>query len=168
MIRIISILLVLNTLAFANPFAAGHKSVGITFGSGNVSYSDGTFIGTYVENYYVLGVSVDYYLLENLAAGLGYRGWFGGSPTIHQGTLPVTYYVPTNTKFRPYLGALYRYTYFDNDVENYSSVGARAGVAVLFQNGYAGFGWIQEYRLDAKDLRDDTSGYPEVVIGFTF
>ena len=169
MIKIVSVLLLLSTLAFANPFGAGNKAIGITLGSGSVSYSDGTFFGSYTENYYILGVSADYFVMENLALGLGYRGWFGGSPKIHQGTVPVTYYIPTNSKFRPYLGAFYRYTYINDDrFDSYSSAGGRAGLAILFQNGYVGLGWIQEYRIDAENLSDDTSGYPEVVIGFSF
>ena len=165
--KILVVLTLLSSLAFANPFGAGNKAVGITVGSGSVSYSVGPF--STVENYYILGVNADYFVFENLAIGVGYRGWFGGDPTINQGTIPVTYYVPTNSKFRPYLGALYRYTYINDDLyDNYSSVGARVGLAILFQNGYAGFGWVQEYRLDADNLSDDTSGYPEVVIGFSF
>jgi len=165
--KIFVALTLLSSLAFANQFGAGNKAIGITLGSGSVSYSVGPF--STVENYYIFGVNADYFVAENLSIGLGYRGWFGGDPTINQGTIPVTYYVPTNSKFRPYLGALYRYTYINDDLyENYSSVGARIGMAILFQNGYAGFGWVQEYRLDADSLSDNTSGYPEVVIGFSF
>ncbi|MGB5964014.1 MAG: hypothetical protein WBG65_00605 [Sulfurimonadaceae bacterium] len=167
--KILVTLTLLSSLAFANPFGAGNKSVGVTLGSGSVSYSSGTFFGSYTENYYILGVSADYFVLENLALGLGYRGWFGGSPTIHQGTVPVTYYIPTSSKFRPYLGAFYRYTYINDDrFDNYSSAGGRAGLAILFQNGYVGLGWVQEYYLDSDSRSDTTSGYPEVVIGFTF
>jgi len=168
--KIFIVITLLSSFAFANQFGAGNKALGITFGSGSVSYEvDGLFkTTTNVENYYILGVGADYFVFENLSVGVGYRGWFGGTPTIHQGTVPVTYYIPTNSRYRPYLGALYRYTYFDNDIENYNSVGARAGLAITFQSGYVGFGWLQEYRLDADNLSDDTSGYPEVVIGFSF
>ena len=82
--KILVALTLLSSLAFANPFGAGNKSVGITLGSGSVSYSSGTFFGSYTENYYILGVSADYYVFENLALGLGYRGWFGGSTKIQQ------------------------------------------------------------------------------------
>ena len=157
----------LVTAAFANPFSIHNKSLGVTLGSGSVSY--GSFNGSYTENYYILGVSADYYVYDNLTLGLGYRGWFGGSPLIHQGTVPLTYYIPTNYKFRPYLGAFYRYTYIsDSTYSSYGSVGGRAGLAILFNNGYAGLGWIQEYRLNADGVSDTSSGYPEVVVGFSF
>ncbi len=167
--KIFLLLFAVSSLAFADPFAKGNKSVGITVGSGSVSYSGGTLVGSSVENYFIVGVNADFFVAENLAVGLGYRGWFGGTPTINQATVPVTYYIPTNSKFRPYAGAFYRYTYISDDqYDNYSSVGGRAGVAILFQNGYAGFGWVQEYRVDSDNQSDDTSGYPEAVIGFSF
>ena len=165
--KIFITLLLLSSLAFANQFGAGKKAIGITLGSGSVSYSVGPF--STVENYYILGVNADFFVAENLSVGLGYRGWFGGDPTINQGTIPVTYYIPTNSKFRPYLGAFYRYTYIADDLyDNYSSAGGRAGLAITFQNGYVGFGWAQEYYLDSDSRSDSTSGYPEVVIGFSF
>ncbi len=165
--KIFVTLVILSSLAFANPFGAGNRAVGITLGSGSVSYSVGPF--STVENYYILGVNADFFVAENLSVGLGYRGWFGGDPTINQGTIPVTYYIPTNSKFRPYLGAFYRYTYIADDrFDNYSSAGGRAGLAITFQNGYVGFGWAQEYYLDSDSLSDSTSGYPEVVLGFSF
>ena len=142
-------------------------SIGLGLGSGSVSYSVGPL--SKVENYYIAGVSGDYYLYENLALGLGYRGWFGGSPTINQVTVPLTYYFDTGSKFRPYLGAFYRYTFINSDLfSDYSSAGGRVGMAIMFNGGYAGLGWIQEYRLDANELKNTTSGYPEVVVGFTF
>ncbi len=162
MIKIVSIVLLLSSLAAANPFASGNANIGITAGSGSVSYSRN------VENYYILGVNADFFVVENLAVGLGYRGWFGGDPIINQGTIPVTYYIPTNSAFRPYVGAFYRYTFVDGDYDNYSSAGARAGLAITFKGGYFGFGWAQEYYLDADNLSDDTSGYPEMVVGFSF
>ncbi len=159
-------LLLMASLLQADTFESGTASLGITGGSGSVSYS-GTNFG-YIENYYILGVNADYFIVDNLSVGFGYRLWFNGSPTIHQATVPVTYYVPTGSKFRPYLGAFYRYTYFDGNVDDYNSAGGRLGLAILFDQGYMGFGWVQEYRLDANNLSDDTSGYPEVTIGFSF
>ena len=171
MIRVVSVLVLLSSLAFANPFGAGNKSIGITVGSGSVSYTTTGLITTttYVENYFIVGVNADYFVFENLAVGLGYRGWFGGTPTINQGTVPVTYYIPTNSKFRPYAGAFYRYTYIaDDQYDNYSSAGGRLGMAILFRNGYAGFGWVHEVYLDDNSRSDNSSGYPEAIIGFSF
>ena len=169
--KILITLTLLSSLAFANQFGAGNKAVGITLGSGSVSFSEtNRFVTTTnVENYYILGVNADFFVFENLSVGLGYRGWFGGDPTINQGTIPVTYYIPTNSRFRPYVGAFYRYTYIaDDKYDNYSSAGGRAGLAITYQNGYVGFGWAQEYYLDSDNLSDSSSGYPEMVLGFSF
>jgi len=160
------ILIASTTLLSATPFESGSASLGVTVGSGSVSYSQGRL--STIEDYYIVGVSGDYFVFDDLSLGLGYRGWFGGTPTIHQLTTPITYYIPTGSQYRPYLGALYRYTYFNGNVDAYNSIGARAGLAILFRNGYAGFGWVHEYRLDADDLTDNQYGYPEVVVGFSF
>lgn len=158
-----------GSLCFADSFVSGSKSIGITVGSGSVSYSGGSIIGTKVENYYIVGVNADYFVADDLSMGVGYQGWFGGTPRIHQATLPVTYYMPTGRAVRPYLGAFYRYTYIgDNAYDNYNSAGGRFGLAMLFQNGYAGFGWVQEVYFGRDNVSDRTSGYPEAVVGISF
>ena len=150
-------------------FQKGTKGLGITFGSGSVQYRHSGSIYTKIENYYILGVSGNYFLVNNLSVGLGYRGWFAGEPLIHQLDVPITYYIPIHDKFSPYIGALYRYTYVDSDIyDNYSSVGGRAGVAFMFKGGYAGVGWVQEYYLDNENTNSDTFGYPEVTIAISF
>ena len=167
--KIVVLVTLLSGLLLANPFAAGNKGIGITVGTGSVTYSSGPWgLSSSVENYYIVGLSGEFFVVDNLSLGLGYRGWFGGTPTINQATIPLTYYVPTGSKFRPYLGAFYRYTYIsDDNYDNYSSAGGRAGLAILFQNGYAGFGWVQEVYLD-RNSGDSSFGYPEVTIGFSF
>lgn len=164
----ICLLALLGSLAQADSFVAGSRSIGITVGSGSVSYSGGV-TGTAVENYFIAGVSGDYFVADDLSVGLGYRGWFGGTPVIHQATLPVTYYMPTESTLRPYLGGFYRYTHIgDKAYADYSSAGGRFGLAMLFKNGYAGFGWVQEIYFGRKYVSERSSGYPEVVIGFSF
>ena len=158
------VLLSLSLTLSAGSFSAGNMGIGLTVGSGSVSYSSRG-----IENYFIAGVGVDYFLIDGLALGVGYRGWFGGSPTIHQATVPITYYIPTGKSFRPYAGAFYRYTDFaDSNYESYSSGGVRVGGAMMFEGGYVGFGWVQEYYLDAADQGNSSSGYPEVVVGFSF
>ena len=167
--KIICSVALLGSLGFADSFVAGSRSIGITVGSGSVSYSGGALTGTAVENYFIVGVNGDYFVADGLSVGLGYRGWFGGTPVIHQATLPVTYYMPTESTLRPYLGGFYRYTHIgDKAYDDYSSAGGRFGLAMLFENGYAGFGWIQEIYFGRENVDERTSGYPEAVIGFSF
>ena len=163
------VLTLLASLAFADSFVAGSRSIGITVGSGSVRYSGGVSAAANVENYLIAGVGGDYFVRDNLAVGVGYRVWIGAAPTIHQATLPVTYYMPTPTNYRPYLGAFYRYTYIGSaDYANYSSAGGRLGVAMLFRNGYAGFGWVQEVDIGRENVSETASGYPEAVIALSF
>ncbi len=163
------VLTLLYSLGLADTFVTGSRSIGITVGSGSVSYSGGGTIGTAVENYFIAGVSGDYFVADGLSVGVGYRGWFGGTPVIHQATLPVTYYMPTQRTVRPYLGGFYRYTHIgDKAYDDYSSAGGRFGLAMLFENGYAGFGWVQEVYFGRDNVSERTSGYPEAVVGFSF
>ena len=149
---------------YGGSFSAGNTGIGLTVGSGSVSY---TTRGS--QSYFIAGVGADYFIIDGLAIGVGYRGWFGGTPTINQATIPVTYYIPTGKSFRPYAGAFYRYTAFSGDnYNNYSSAGVRVGGAMMFSGGYVGFGWVEEYYLDTVDQGNSSSGYPEVVVGFTF
>ena len=77
--------------------------------------------------------------------------------------------MPAQSRFRPYLGGFYRYTYIgDKGYDNYNSAGGRFGLAIRYQNGYAGFGWVQEVYFGRDNVNDRTSGYPEAVIGIGF
>ena len=155
--------LLLSLSLYGGSFSAGTVGLGLSVGSGSVSYG---FHGT--RNYVIAGVGADYFVIDGLAIGAGYRGWFGAAPTINQATIPITYYIPTGKSFRPYGGAFYRYTTFSDDTNSYSSAGVRIGGAMMFTGGYVGFGWVQEYYLDASDQGNNSSGYPEVVVGFSF
>ena len=159
----IIVTLLLSITLYGGSFSAGNMGLGLTVGSGSVSY---TTRGT--QSYFIAGVGADYFVIDGLAIGVGYRGWFGGTPTINQATVPITYYIPTGKSFRPYGGAFYRYTTFSDDTNSYSSAGVRIGGAMMFTGGYVGFGWVQEYYLDAADQGNSSSGYPEVVVGVSF
>ena len=159
----IIVTLLLTITLYGGSFSAGNMGLGLTVGSGSVSY---TTRGT--QSYFIAGVGADYFVIDGLAIGVGYRGWFGGTPTINQATVPITYYIPTGKSFRPYGGAFYRYTTFSDDTNSYSSAGVRIGGAMMFTGGYVGFGWVQEYYLDASNQGNSSSGYPEVVVGFSF
>jgi hypothetical protein len=158
-------LMLMAGVSQAGSFEQGTRGIGLTLGSGTVTY-------TYRDNqqYWILGVYGSYFLLDGLDVGLGYRGWFGGTPVIHQVTLPVTYYVPMEKSFRPYGGLLCRYTFInDSQVDDYSSLGIRAGIAInMTKSSYVGIGWVQEYYMDCDRRSECASGYPEAQIVFSF
>lgn len=145
----------------ASLFVKGSKGFGVVLGTGSLSF------GRKSESYVIAGVSGSYFVANNLEVGLGYRGWFGGDPTLNQVTLPVTYYLPLKTKFRPYAGAFVRKTWSSDSslIDDYNSYGGRAGVAmVMSRNSYVGVGWVQEYYDSCDQWKDCSTGYAE----FTF
>lgn len=156
--KIITISLLTSALLADGMFSVGHKNFGFSVGS-----SSG-----YGNNYTVVGVNANYFVTNNLSVGAGYQGWFGNDPKINEISIPVTYYVPTNSTFSPYIGAIYRYTFIDEPYEDYGIYGGRIGVAIhTSPNSFISIGWVQEY-FDNTSGGDDSRGYPEVSAGFSF
>jgi len=151
----------LNAEGISGLFSEGQKNFG--FG---LSSSSG-----FGENYTVVGASFNYFLLNNLSTGIGYQGWFGASPKIHEVNIPVTYYYPLNDQYHPYFGGFYKHTFIGDsdkyDTKDYDTYGGRIGIAVTMgSNVYMQAGWVQEYRTHGDDNQND--GYPEVSMGFVF
>lgn len=141
----------------AGVFDQGSKNVAVTLGSGS----------GYNNNYMILGVAANYFALNGVSAGVGFRGWLGGTPRIYEVDVPVTYYVPLQSQIRPYVGAFYRRTFISDGFSDYDTYGARAGAAYVQGNGYISIGWVQEwYSISNGD--DSSRGYPEVAAGFSF
>ena len=69
--KIFLALLVVSSL-MGDVFSQGSKSVGVKLG--------GASIGT--EDYTIVGVSGNYFVIDNLSVGLGYEKWFSGNPDI--------------------------------------------------------------------------------------
>ena len=145
----------------ADVFEKSRSSVGVVAGT---SYS-------YGNQYTILGVGVDYFLANGLSVGVGYRGWFGGDPSINQLTIASSYYIPLSKKFRPYIGGFIRETFVDYDKfgnENYESYGGRAGLAIVMSPAsYVSLGYVYEKYGDGI-FGDDSSSYPELVFSLAF
>jgi hypothetical protein len=162
--KIILSLSIMVSVISGDVFDKGKMSVGIVAGS---SYS-------YGEQYSILGVGVDYFLTNGLSVGVGYRGWFGGDPSINQLTLASSYYMPLSKKYRPYVGGFVRetfvnYDYIDN--RSYESYGARGGLAInMTKNSYMSFGYVYEEYGNCTEtiFRECSSSYPELVFSLAF
>jgi len=152
------VLIVATVVALqAGVFDAGSKNVALTVGSGS------GFNSTYT----IVGVAANYFALNGLSVGVGYRGWFGASPTLNEVDVPVTYFLPLKSRIRPYGGVFYRHTFIGGDYSDYETYGARAGISYLQGNGYLSAGWVQEwYSISNGD--DSSRGYPEISAGFSF
>ncbi|WP_345970622.1 hypothetical protein WCX72_02080 [Sulfurimonas sp. HSL1-6] len=144
-------------LLHAGVFDAGTKSVALTVGTGS------GFDSTYT----IVGVSANYFAFNGLSVGVGYRGWFGGTPTMNEVDLPVTYYLPLSPTFRPYAGVFYRHTFISGHYDDYETVGARAGIAYAEGRAYLSVGWAEEWysRSNGDTIR---RGYPEITAAISF
>lgn len=139
-------------------FVQGSKNFGVTIGAGS----------GYNSSYTIVGINASYFIVDNLLAGLEYRGWFGGEPSINELSVPVTYILPLHQKFRPYAGAFYRRTFIESPYDDYNIYGARGGVSmILDSSSYASFGWVQEW-FDPSSDGDTSRGYPEIAVGVSF
>lgn len=146
----------------ADIYIQGSKNFGLTVGTGSLN------VGRYTNVYTIVGVSANYFVVDNLSLGLGVRAWFGNSPSLQEVTVPLTYFIPLHEKYRPYLGAFVRHTFIE-DYDDYNSYGGRVGVAAkLSENAYASFGWVQEFY--EKDIfgNSESNGYPEIAVGIAF
>ncbi len=156
--KIILLLLATSTIYAEGVFSVGSKNVGLTVGSES----------SFGNSYTVLGVNVNYFVLDNLSVGAAYQAFLGGDPDINQVTVPVTYHLPLeNTTYRPYLGAFYNRTFIDKPYEDYNIYGGRAGLSLqTTPNSFMSFGWVQEFSNSGED--SENRGYPEVMGGFSF
>ncbi len=150
--------LVLTAMAVhADVYQKGTASMALTVGGGTA----------YNNSYTIVGVGANYFVLEGLSIGLGYRGWFGPTPTLNEIDVPVTYYVPLRSNLRPYGGAFYRYTFVGGDYSNFNTYGVRAGLSFVKGNGYIAAGWVQEW-YGEEGSNVGTNGYPEITAGISF
>ncbi len=145
-------------LLYADPFSKGQKHISLSISSSN----------SYNTTYTVLGVKANYFIVDNLSMGVAYRGWFGGSPSLHELSIPLTYHAPLHPTYRPYAGGFYRHSFIESPYSDYDVYGFRIGMSMqLSPNSYSSFGWVQEYYRHASG--DGSSrGYPEISIGLSF
>jgi hypothetical protein len=163
--KIIYSLLFLGTLLQSDVLVSrGSVAVGVGVGSGSIDVQYGS--GYNSNTYFIVGASVDYFVLNDLCVGVGVHAWLGEDPTLIQYTVPVTYYIDTKTRLHPYAGGFYRYSDYSGGAyaQDYSSLGVRGGVAYRASFGYFAAGYVYERNM----LNDINNGYPEVYAGFVF
>jgi hypothetical protein len=155
--KIAAVLLMASTMYGGGLFSVGHKNFGFSLGS-----STG-----YGNTYTVVGLNANYFISDNLSIGAGYNGWFGGDPKINEINIPVTYYFPLESNYKPYGGIIYRHTFIDDPYNDYDVFGVRVGVAIVTgSNAFMSIGWVQERYDDG--INSESRGYPELNAGFTF
>jgi hypothetical protein len=160
--KLLLILISTAILSSDGIFSIGHKNFSFHVGQDSV----------YGNNYTVIGISFDYFIIDNLSTGVSYTSWFGDDPTINKFTIPVTYYIPiSNMPFNPYIGTFYSHTIMGDDnrynYNDYDSYGGRFGLVFrVSPNSYISVGWVQEVYDDG--VNSESRGYSQISGGISF
>jgi len=144
----------------AGVFGRGRTAVVVTGGSGYA----------FDQTYFVLGLGVNYYLINGLNVGLAVESWTGADPHITKVTPSVQYVFYQVPTVKPYIGGFYRRAYISGQ-SDIDSVGGRAGLYVQAgRNAYIGGGVVYESYLDCNKTiyRSCTNTYPELSFTIAF
>ena len=162
--KVIFFILLFTTVLNAQIFQQSSMNFGVSIGASSVVTNNSS------TDYATIGLDFDYYILDGLSVGVGYRGWLGASPSINQVSMPVTYFMPFHNRYRPYIGAFIRETFVFNGNEDYTSYGGRAGISVIISsNSYMGMGWVVEDSSYCSNYANDCSlSIPEFFYGVSF
>ena len=169
--KIVYLSYVLAFLSVVLPMRATQADVAGVFSKGQTLLS--IYGGTgyaFNEDYFVIGVSANYFLINGLNIGLAYEAWTGSTPKINKLTPSINYVFYQPQSVKPYIGAFYRHTYIEN-LPDLESVGGRLGIYIHGgRNVYIGLGGVYESYLDCTETVynscDDT--YPEISFTFAF
>ena len=95
--------------AFAlSPPAAAADAAGF-FSKGQTSFVIGGGTGyAFNQSYFVLGLGVNYYVIDGFNVGLSVESWTGADPNLYKVTPSVQYVFHQIPKISPYIGAFYR------------------------------------------------------------
>ena len=122
------------------------------------------------KNYFVVGGSASYFVVDGLGVGLSLEKWSGRGPSITKVAPFAQYFFLPESTVRPYTGVMYRHTTI-SDLPSINSVGARAGVSMASgPNTYLSAGVVYESYLDcqASIYRVCSNTYPDVSLTFGF
>lgn len=122
------------------------------------------------SNYFVIGASASYYVLDGLGVGLSFERWSGGDRGITNYAPFAQYVFLPESSVRPYVGGFYRHTSIDG-LPGINSVGERAGITFASgSNAYVSAGLVHESYLDCQTTvyRSCSSTYSDVSVTFGF
>lgn len=147
----------------SSAFAKNSTSVGIVVGSGSA----------FNDDYLILGLGVNYYLVKGLEIGIDAQHWFSGDPSITKVSPKITYVFTQADVIKPYLGVFYRRTFYGDyngrSIDDDNSYGYRAGAYFSTNNRvYIGAGIVYEEYMDCNPTYDCSTTYPELTISVSF
>ena len=141
-------------------FRQGRKQFSLTSSNGHAFNS----------NYFVIGVSVGYFVEDGLGLGFSYENWSGGNRSITKFS-PYAQYVFTDvSSFQPYVGGFYRHTAVSG-LPDINSVGGRVGFYFSSgQNASVSVGMVYESYLNCQESLYSScrQSYPDVGVTLGF
>ena len=163
--------LLVMMLLVLSAFPVRAAGVGGMFGQGSTQFALMAGNGyAFNNNYFIIGASAGYYVLDGLGVGLSLEHWSGGGPGITKYAPFAQYVFYQVSPVQPYVGGFYRHTAVSG-LPGINSVGARAGIYIpVGSNAYIGAGLAHESYLacQAAVYRTCSETYPEVSFTFGF
>ena len=174
-IKKIAVLIILSGIS-NSPLAATAGTGGVSTAFSKNSTSVGVVVGSgsaFDDDYIILGIGAGYYVTEGLELGIDLQRWFSGEPTITKVSPQIRYVFTQSKTIKPYVGAFYRRTYFDDfngiDLDDQDSFGYRAGAYFSTNNRvYIGAGVVYEEFKDCSRLTDCSTTSPEILFTVSF
>jgi len=144
------------------PWRQGRSRLGFTGGAS-------VFGGGGNDTQFYLGGSYGYFVVDNLELGIDALFLFGGQTDFMLRTGPsLTFVVPFESDFQPYIGAFYRHWFItDAAFADVDTLGGKLGIFITSSTVFLQLGVVVERVVSACDdaLQDCTSVYPE--LGFS-
>ena len=174
-IKRLAVLIILSGISISTLAAsAGTGGVGTTFSKNSTNFS--VVIGSgsaFDDDYTILGLGVGYYVTNGLELGIDLQRWFSGEPTITKVSPQIRYVFTQPKTIKPYVGAFYRRTYYDDfkgiDLDDQDSFGYRAGAYFSTNNRvYIGGGIVYEEFQDCSKFTDCSTTSPEILFTVSF
>jgi hypothetical protein len=174
-IRRLAVLIILTGISNSTLAAsAGTGGVGTAFSKNSTSVGVVVGSGTaFDDDYIILGIGVGYYVTDGLELGIDLQRWFSGEPTITKISPQIRYVFTQPKTIKPYVGAFYRRTYYDDfngiELDDQDSFGYRAGAYFSTNNRvYIGGGVVYEEFKDCSRLTDCSTTSPELLFTVSF
>lgn len=163
--------LLLTVLLVLSAFPLRAAGEGVMFGQGRTHFSLVAGNGyAFDNNYFVIGASASYYVLDGLGVGLSFENWSGGDPGITKYAPFAQYVFYQASSVQPYVGGFYRHTAIAG-LPGINSAGGRAGIYIASgTNAYVSAGFVHESYLDCQETvyRSCSVTYPDVTLTFGF
>ncbi len=143
----------------AGPFSKG--SIGLTVLAGSASIGDKWWM--------IIGAGVGYFVVDGLEVGVEGQAWIFDEPVVGTVTPQVRYILHMVPVLKPYVGTFYRRYIIGDDINDFSSIGARAGAILVpgKSRTYIGLGAIYEHVLDDQAFLSSDEWYPEITVGIS-